>query len=88
MALNVLNANGAPLFDAASGYLEWTPGQDIVNNANTGNGNTSNTPYNLTFSVSDGTATSQQTVQVRVFDVNRAPTLNVSSHAAVVATTV
>ena len=70
------------LFDAASGYLEWTPSQDIANNASA-----LSTPFNLTFSVTDGTATSQQTVQVRVFDVNRAPMLNVSSHAAVVGTT-
>ncbi|MBC7734291.1 MAG: putative Ig domain-containing protein, partial [Bacteriovorax sp.] len=67
-------------FDAASGAFEWTPGFDVVNNAS----GALNTAYNFTFSASDGQATVYRTVQVRVFDVNRSPTILTASHALLV----
>jgi hypothetical protein len=66
-------------FDPSSGYFEWTPGQDIVNNATA-----NDAPYTFTFSANDGTTTTIRTVQVRVFDVNRPPQLQVSNHAIVI----
>ncbi|MES2942354.1 MAG: putative Ig domain-containing protein, partial [Pseudomonadota bacterium] len=71
------------LFDASTGYLEWTPSQSVVNNADG-----LDQAFTLTFTVTDGKASSQQTVQVRVFDVNRAPQLAVSNHAGVVGQTI
>ena len=52
---------------------------DIVNNATA-----NDAPYTFTFSAFDGTATTIRTVQVRVFDVNRPPQLQVSNHAIVI----
>ena len=67
-------------FDAASGAFEWTPGFDVVNNAN----GQLTTAYNFTFSASDGQDTVYRTVQVRVFDVNRNPAIVSASHALLV----
>jgi hypothetical protein len=66
-------------FDANTGYFEWTPDADAVNNALA-----KDRAFNLTFSASDGTATTLRTVQVRVFDVNRAPELFSANHALLV----
>ncbi|HET7864109.1 MAG TPA: putative Ig domain-containing protein, partial [Burkholderiaceae bacterium] len=66
-------------FDPNTGYFEWTPGADVVNNAS-GDSRT----FSLRFSNTDGSTTTLRTVQVRVFDVNRAPDIATASHAAVV----
>ncbi|MBK6595654.1 MAG: putative Ig domain-containing protein [Burkholderiales bacterium] len=63
-------ANAVPagvIFDSATGTFEWTPDQATVDNATA-----ASTPYIFTFQATDGSATTTQTVQVRVFDVNRA----------------
>ncbi|UUZ69428.1 putative Ig domain-containing protein [Polaromonas sp. P2-4] len=70
-------------FDGSTGYFEWTPDQNAVNNAAA-----DNTPYTLTFSATDGVATTTQTVQVRVFDVNRVPRLTANNHAVVTGQTI
>ncbi|WP_346950351.1 Ig-like domain-containing protein, partial [Dyella sp.] len=70
-------------FDNVTGHFEWTPGYGVVDNAVAGNRN-----FSFTFKVTDGSLVTTQTVQVRVFDVNRAPTLAVSSHAVTVGQTV
>ncbi|MDB5858608.1 MAG: hypothetical protein JWQ76_2297, partial [Ramlibacter sp.] len=67
------------LFDPNTGYFEWTPTQEVVNNSAL-----SNQPFTFAFTASDGQATATQTVQVRVFDVNRAPRVVASNHALVV----
>jgi Putative Ig domain len=67
------------LFDETTGTLEWTPSQDIVNNASQ-----TNQAYTLNFRASDGQSTGMQSVQVRVFDVNRPPSIRASNHALVV----
>ncbi|HLF95978.1 MAG TPA: CARDB domain-containing protein, partial [Methylococcaceae bacterium] len=69
-------------FDPKSGTFEWTPDQTAVDNALG-----ESQPFRFTFRASDGTATTTQTVQVRVFDVNRIPRLEVSNHAVVVGDT-
>ena len=66
-------------YDPKTGYFEWTPSQDIVNNATA-----TDTPYTFTFTANDGQATTVRTVQVRVFDVNRQPEISTSNHAVVV----
>jgi Putative Ig domain len=66
-------------FDPRSGHFEWTPGQDVVDNAGA-----DSHPFDFTFSASDGDATTLRTVQVRVFDVDRAPRLVAGNHALVV----
>ncbi|HEX4879001.1 MAG TPA: putative Ig domain-containing protein, partial [Limnobacter sp.] len=53
-------------FDPTSGYFEWTPDFDAVNNATE-----TERPYAFKFRVSDGVDFTEQTVQVRLFDVNR-----------------
>ncbi|MDB5857580.1 MAG: hypothetical protein JWQ76_1269, partial [Ramlibacter sp.] len=81
MALQLLHDGTMPagvLFDDRTGYFEWTPGADVVNNAAL-----ANQPFTFTFSASDGQATTTQTVQVRVFDTNRAPRIIASNHALV-----
>jgi len=70
-------------FDGSTGYFEWTPDQDVVNNAAV-----DNKPYLFTFTATDGVATTTQTVQVRVFDVNRVPRLTANNHAVVVGQTI
>ena len=67
------------LFDNATGYFEWTPDQSIVNGAVE-----NDHPYTFTFQSTDGKATTTQTVQVRVFDVNRLPQIITSNHAVVI----
>ncbi|HEX8964211.1 MAG TPA: putative Ig domain-containing protein, partial [Rhodocyclaceae bacterium] len=69
-------------FDPTSGYFEWTPGQDVVNNTSA-----TDRAYTFTFQASDGSAVSTQTVQVRVFDANRRPRIVADSHAVVVGQT-
>ncbi|MCI4427871.1 MAG: putative Ig domain-containing protein, partial [Burkholderiales bacterium] len=69
-------------FDGTSGYIEWTPGQDAVDNAAA-----DSKPYTFTFSATDGVATTTKTVQVRVFDVNRVPRLTAGNHAVVIGQT-
>jgi hypothetical protein len=71
--------NFDPQGNNGSGYFEWTPGQDIVNNATA-----NDQPFVFTFSATDGQATTIRTVQVRVFDVNRVPAISTSNHAVVV----
>lgn len=66
-------------FDPTTGLFEWTPGPDVVNNATA-----DNRDFTFTFQASDGTLTTTQTVDVRVFDTDRAPTLHVANHLAVV----
>ncbi|HEV6968357.1 Ig-like domain-containing protein [Roseateles sp.] len=70
---------GGVVFDAATGYFEWTPGADVVDNAQ---GDTRAFTFN--FSATDGQATVTRTVQVRVFDVNQAPEIATASHALLV----
>jgi hypothetical protein len=65
-------------FNGATGYFEWTPDQDTVNHLQG-----SDKAFTFTFRASDGQASSEQTVQVRVFDVNRPPQITVSHHAIV-----
>ena len=69
-------------FDPVSGYFEWSPSHSIVDNATD-----SNKAYNFTFTGTDGKSITSQTVQVRVFDVNRAPRVSVANHAVVVGNT-
>jgi len=66
-------------FNATNGAFEWTPGADAVDNAAA-----DSHAFTLRFSASDGTATTYRTVQVRVYDVNRAPQIVSSSHAVLV----
>ena len=73
------NTPSGVLFDSATGYFEWTPDQSIVNGAIE-----NNHPYTFTFQATDGSATTTQTVQVRVFDVNRTPQLTATNHAVIV----
>ncbi|MFN9747507.1 MAG: putative Ig domain-containing protein, partial [Betaproteobacteria bacterium] len=67
------------LFDPATGTFEWTPDQDAVDNNAAGD-----RAFNLTFSATDGNATTYRTVQVRVFDVNRAPQIETANRALLV----
>jgi hypothetical protein len=69
-------------FNPASGSFEWTPDQDTVDN-----GNADSRPYTFTFRASDGLAVATQQVQVRVFDRNRRPQINVGNHAVAVGDT-
>ncbi|HAY08472.1 MAG TPA: hypothetical protein DCY18_00805, partial [Thauera sp.] len=69
-------------FDAASGYFEWTPGLGTVDNATA-----TQRAFVFTFQASDGIDTVTQQVQVRVFDVNRPPVLQVSNHAVLLGNT-
>jgi YD repeat-containing protein len=66
-------------FDANSGSFEWTPSADAVDN-----GSADSKAFNLRFSASDGTDTTQRTVQVRVLDANRPPEIASASHALLV----
>ncbi|MDH3209385.1 MAG: Ig domain-containing protein, partial [Burkholderiaceae bacterium] len=66
-------------FDANTGFFEWTPSADVVDNA-TGD----NQAFSFNFSASDGSATTTREVQVRVFDVNRVPEITAASHALIV----
>ena len=70
------------VFDGVTGYFEWTPDQSIVNGAIE-----NNHPYTFTFRATDGSATTTQAVQVRVFDVNRSPQLTATNHALVIGQT-
>ncbi|HEY8879876.1 MAG TPA: tandem-95 repeat protein [Roseateles sp.] len=73
------NTPSGVFFDAATGYFEWTPGADVVNNATA-----DSRAFTFNFSATDGTATVTRTVQVRVFDVNQAPEIATASHALLV----
>ena len=64
------------LFDATTGYFEWTPGQDVVDNQ----GGESRA-YTFAFRASDGEASTTQTVQVRVLDRNRETEVLVAKRA-------
>ena len=66
-------------FEPNTGYFEWTPDQDAINNLRESQG-----AYTFRFTVSDGQLTSVQEVQVRVLDSNRPPQIAVSNHALVV----
>ncbi|MFT5960936.1 MAG: VCBS repeat-containing protein, partial [Burkholderiaceae bacterium] len=66
-------------FDGTTGYFEWTPGQDVVDNATQ-----NDQPFTFNFTTTDGKASTTQSVQVRVFDVNRIPRLTTSNHAVVI----
>jgi len=69
-------------FDATTGYFEWTPDQGVVDNALA-----SDKAFTFTFKATDGTDTTTQTVQLRVFDVNRIPELSATNHAVVIGDT-
>jgi hypothetical protein len=70
------NTPSGVYFDAASGYFEWTPDATTVDNADT-----DASVFVFRFTGTDGSLTVQRLVQVRVFDVNRVPTLSTVSHA-------
>ncbi len=70
-------------FNPQTGYFEWTPSQDFVENTNSSTSADSQ-PYRFTFTAHDGTDTTRQSVQVQVFDVNRTPSVLASNHALVV----
>ncbi len=70
------NTPSGVVFDSATGYFEWTPDQNSVNGALA-----NDRPYTFTFQATDGSATTTQSVQVRVFDVTRLPQLTVTNHA-------
>ncbi|MBP6708625.1 MAG: hypothetical protein KA223_05655, partial [Candidatus Accumulibacter sp.] len=77
-------------FNAATGYFEWTPDHDTVDPArhpDAANGGDDSRTYRFTFRASDGRAVTAQTVEVRVFDVNRSPRVRVGNHAVVVGNT-
>ncbi|MCB1943385.1 MAG: putative Ig domain-containing protein, partial [Candidatus Accumulibacter sp.] len=73
-------------FNAASGRFEWTPDRNTVDNSVA-----DSQSYAFSFRASDrqgsgsgASAPSTQTVQVRVFDVNRQPQVSASKHAVVI----
>ncbi|MCM8597201.1 MAG: putative Ig domain-containing protein, partial [Candidatus Accumulibacter sp.] len=70
-------------FNAASGSFEWTPDQDTVDPARSPGppGADDSRTFAFTFAASDGQALATQTVQVRVFDVDRRPRISVGNHA-------
>ncbi len=70
-------------FNAGTGYFEWTPGYDFVDNL----GKTTSRTFTLTFRATDGKEYSTRKVEVRVLDVNRPPVLAVSNHAVEVGKT-
>ncbi|MDR0673568.1 MAG: putative Ig domain-containing protein, partial [Zoogloeaceae bacterium] len=70
-------------FDEASGYFEWTPGRAAVDNALE-----DSHVYAFTFRASDGKDASEQKVELRLFDVNRAPTIEVGNHAVLLGDTI
>ncbi|MBV8660159.1 MAG: hypothetical protein JO142_20250, partial [Burkholderiales bacterium] len=59
-----------------TGYFEWTPSPDTVDDPGA-----DSKLFSFTFSASDGQATVQQTVKVRVLHVDRPPQVFASSHA-------
>ncbi|WEI17184.1 Ig-like domain-containing protein [Acinetobacter proteolyticus] len=65
--------------DATTGYVEWTPAQDTVNNALS-----DQKAFDLTFMVTDGQLSVLKTVQVRVLDINKAPTIQSSNRTLLV----
>ncbi|WP_291853752.1 Ig-like domain-containing protein [Accumulibacter sp.] len=69
-------------FDAASGFFEWTPNADVVDNAGI-----DSRSFSFAFRASDGRTETRQTVEVRVLDVNRAPQLSAGNHAVVIGET-
>ncbi|WP_410472981.1 putative Ig domain-containing protein [Faucicola mancuniensis] len=69
-------------FNPTTGYFEWTPTVNTVDNATA-----KDKTYQFTFAATDGQARVLRTVQVRVLDVNRAPTISASNHAVVVGDT-
>ena len=73
------NTPAGVFFDPTSGYFEWTPGADVVDNALA-----NQRAYTFNFSATDGDITVQRSVQVRVFDANRAPEMETASHALLV----
>lgn len=89
LGINLIGSTGTPtgaplgaMLEVRPPALEWTPDQAVVDNAIA-----DSTPYSFTFQVTDGSATTTQTVQVRVFDVNRVPSLTASNHAVVIGDT-
>ncbi len=85
VGMSLIYGNSSPsgvVFDSATGYFEWTPDQSVVNGAIE-----NDHPYSFTFQATDGSATTTQSVQVRVFDVNRLPQLTATNHALVIGQT-
>ena len=87
--LSLVHDQGTPAgvsFNASNGRFEWTPDQNVVDN-----GSADSHAFSFTFRANDGrtadNSLSTQTVQVRVFDVNRRPQISVSNHAVVVSDT-
>ncbi|EHU1210218.1 tandem-95 repeat protein [Acinetobacter nosocomialis] len=65
--------------DATTGYVEWTPANNIVDNQFG-----DQKAFDLTFMVTDGQISVLKTVQVRVLDVNKAPKIQSSNRTLVV----
>ncbi|MEG2434170.1 MAG: Ig-like domain-containing protein, partial [Acinetobacter sp.] len=65
--------------DATTGYVEWTPAQNMVNNQLN-----DQQEFDLTFMVTDGQISVLKTVQVRVLDVNKAPMIQNSNRTLLV----
>jgi hypothetical protein len=72
-------------FNAGNGRFEWTP-EDVVDNSSG-----DSRSYTLTFRANDGrgadNSINTQSVQIRVFDVNRRPQISASNHAVVIGDT-
>jgi hypothetical protein len=72
-------------FNAGNGRFEWTP-EDVVDNSSG-----DSRSHTLTFRANDGrgadNSTTTQSVQIRVFDVNRRPQISASNHAVVIGDT-
>ncbi|WP_198080418.1 CARDB domain-containing protein, partial [Acinetobacter calcoaceticus] len=65
--------------DATTGYVEWTPANNIVDNQFG-----DQKAFDLTFMVTDGQTSVLKTVQVRVLDVNKTPKIQSSNRTLVV----
>ena len=73
------NTPAGILVDATTGYVEWTPTADMVNNSNA-----DQQAFDLTFMVSDGQISVLKKVQVRVLDVNKAPSIQSTNRTLLV----
>ena len=83
--LSLVHDQGTPAgvsFNASNGRFEWTP-EDVVDNSIA-----DSRSYTLSFRANDGrgadNSISTQSVQLRVFDVNRRPQISVGNHAVVI----
>ena len=67
------------LVDATTGYVEWTPTANMVNNVSG-----DQKAYDLTFMVTDGQISVLKSVLIRVLDVNKAPSIQTTNRTLVV----